>query len=153
MRTETLVVMVNTFIYFLMLDIQVEAIVLTDVFYMTFEINNRARGAQKNIALPLFTSYDTLKEDFTLPHRFLVIPPGIHVDSWSPPGVQVEFLWQGAQPNFCLFPPGFHPFHITLYNNFHLSVDSTWTPAVLIIYFVGIDLPMKTKSHYGPINK
>ena len=136
--------MVNTFIYFLMLDIQVEAIVLTDVFYITFEINNRARGAQKNIALPLFTSYDTLKEDFTLPHRFLVIPPGIHVDS---------FLWQGAQPNFCLFPPGFHPFHITLYNNFHLSVDSTWTPAVLIIYFVGIGLLMKAKSHDGPKKK
>ena len=37
-------------------------------------------------------------EDFTLPHRFLVLPPGVHV----------EFLWQGAQPNFCLFPPGFH---------------------------------------------
>ena len=26
-------------------------------------------------------------EDFTLPHRFLVIPPGIHVDWWSPPSV------------------------------------------------------------------
>ena len=52
--------------------------------------------------------YRRFIEDFTLPHRFLVIPPGIHADSWSPPGVQVEFIWQGAQPNFCLFPPGFH---------------------------------------------
>ena len=44
------------------------------------------------------TKYWRNSEDFTLPHRFLVIPPGIHVDSWSPPGVQVEFIWQGAQP-------------------------------------------------------
>ena len=29
--------------------------------------------------------------------------------TWSPPGLQVGFLWQGAQPNFCLLPPGFHP--------------------------------------------
>ena len=112
-------------------------------------------------------------EDFTLPHIFLVIPPGIHVDSWSPPGVQVEFIWQRAQPNFCLFPPGFHldswwtprtpcgvhgfhpiPHHFTQYfSPFHgLHLDSTWTPAVLIIYFVGIGLLMKIKSHDGPKN-
>ena len=27
------------------------------------------------------------------------------IDSWS---FHLEFIWQGAQPNFCLFPPGFH---------------------------------------------
>ena len=93
-----------------------------------------------------FVLHGCIFEDFTLPHRFLVLPPGIHMDSWSPPGVHVEFLWQGAQPNCCLFPPGFHldstwipdglhglhlesvestPFHITLHSNFHLSVDSS----------------------------
>jgi hypothetical protein len=29
---------------------------------MTFEINDRARGARKNITLPSFTSWDTLKD-------------------------------------------------------------------------------------------
>ena len=94
-----------------------------------------------------FVTFPPPSEDFTLPHRFLVLPPGINMDSWSPPGVHVEFLWQGAQPNFYLFPPGFHlvsrltpwtplhglhmesmefaPFHITLHSNFHLSVDSS----------------------------
>jgi hypothetical protein len=59
-----------------------------------------------------------LGEDLTLPHRFLVLPPGIHVETWSPGGVQVEFLcifWQGAQPNFCPIPPGVH-------------LESRWTP-------------------------
>ena len=76
------------------------------------------------------------------------------IDSWS---FHLEFIWQGVQPKFCLFPPGFHldstPFHITLQSIFHLSMDSTWTPAVLIIYFVGIGLLMKTRSHDGPKNK
>ena len=36
------------------------------------------------------------------------------IDSWS---FHLEFIWQGAQPNFCLFPPGFHPIphHFTQY--------------------------------------
>ena len=36
---------------------------------------------------------------------------------------------------------------------YSLSVDSNWTPAVLIIYSVGIGLLIKTKSHDGPKNK
>jgi hypothetical protein len=43
-----------------MLDI--EKLVLTEVFDMTFEINDKARGARKNITLPSFTSWDTLKD-------------------------------------------------------------------------------------------
>ena len=35
---------------------------LTDVFDMTFEVNDKARGARKNITLPSFTSWDTLKD-------------------------------------------------------------------------------------------
>ena len=62
MRTRTLVVTVSNFTYFFMLDIRVEAILLTDVFDMTFEINDRARGARKNLTLPSFSSWDTLKD-------------------------------------------------------------------------------------------
>lgn len=36
--------------------------VLTDVFEMTFEINDKARGARKNITLSSFTSWDNLKD-------------------------------------------------------------------------------------------
>ena len=32
------------------------------VFDMTFEINDKARGARKNITLPSYTSWDTLKD-------------------------------------------------------------------------------------------
>jgi hypothetical protein len=39
-------------------------IVLTDsdVFDMTFEINDKARGARKNVTLPSYTSWDSLKD-------------------------------------------------------------------------------------------
>ena len=61
-------------------------------------------------------------EDFTLPHRFLVIPPGIYL-AGSPAKFLSISTW---------IPPGFlmdsSPFHITLHSIFHLSMDSTWTP-------------------------
>src|SRR5882757_825686 len=56
-----------------------------------------------------------LGEDFTLPHRFQVESTGLHLDSMSPGGVQVEFLLQAAQPNISLIPPGIH-------------LESTWSP-------------------------
>ena len=37
-------------------------VVLTYVVNMTFEINDRVRGARKNITLPSFSSWDTLKD-------------------------------------------------------------------------------------------
>ena len=97
-----------------------------------------------------------------------------HLESAWTHGVHLESMWNffGREPSqiFVYFhldstwiPDGLHglhmeyvestPFHITLHSNFHLSVDSTWTPAVLIIYSVGIGLLIKTKSHDGPKNK
>ena len=38
---------------------------LTDVFEMTFEIHDIARGSRKNISLPSFTSLDHLKDRVT----------------------------------------------------------------------------------------
>src|SRR5882762_2266523 len=56
-----------------------------------------------------------MREDFTLPHRFQVIPPGIHMDTWTPGGLQVEFPLQAAQPNYWWIPDGF-------------QMDSGWNP-------------------------
>ena len=39
--------------------------VFTDTFKMTFEINDKARGAQKRITLPSFTAWDSLKDKVT----------------------------------------------------------------------------------------
>ena len=84
-----------------------------------------------------------------------------HLEStWTPGGISLA----GSPDKFLSIstwiPPGFlmesmdsTPFHITLHSSFHFPVDSTWTPAVLIIYFVGIGSLMKTKSHDGPKNK
>ena len=59
-------------------------------------------------------------EDFTLPHRFLVIPPGISlagspakflsISTWIPPGFLKDSMDSTS-------------FHISLHSNFHLSVD------------------------------
>jgi hypothetical protein len=40
----------------------IEATVLADDFEMTFEINDKVRGARKNITLPSFTSWIDLKD-------------------------------------------------------------------------------------------
>ena len=107
--------------------------------------------------------YRRFIEDFTLPHRFLVIPPGIHLDSrWNLFGREPSQIFVYFHLDSTWIPDGLHglhvesmdstPFHITLHSIFHLSMDSTWTPAVLIIYFVGIGLLMKIKSHDGPKN-
>ena len=57
----------------------------------------------------------SFSEDFTLPHRFQVDSTGFHMSIWSPPGLQVDLLWQKALPNFGQNPPGF-------------QVNSNWTP-------------------------
>ena len=44
------------------LTLDIEAKVLTAVFEMTFEINDKARGARKIISLPSYSSWDTLKD-------------------------------------------------------------------------------------------
>jgi len=57
-------------------------------------------------------------EDFTLPHRFQVDSTGFHMSIWSPPGLQVDLLWQRALPNYgpksTWIPGGF-------------QLDSKWT--------------------------
>ena len=78
----------------------------------------------------------TNEEDFTLPHRFLVESTGLHMELWSPPGVHVDFLCRGPSQIFSKFhldstPP-------TQHRKFHISVDSTWTPAVCMICFAGV---------------
>jgi hypothetical protein len=40
----------------------IEAAVFTDIFDMKFEINDKAKGARKNITLPSFTTWDNLKD-------------------------------------------------------------------------------------------
>jgi len=42
--------------------VDIEANILTDTFEMTFEINDKARRARKNITLPSYTSWNTLKD-------------------------------------------------------------------------------------------
>jgi hypothetical protein len=54
--------MVSNFTDYFLSTLDIEAIVLTDVFDMTFEINDRVRGARKNITLPSYSSWDTLKD-------------------------------------------------------------------------------------------
>jgi hypothetical protein len=39
----------------------------------------------------------------TLPHRFQVIPHGIHMETWIPGGISL----QATQPNYCPIPHGF----------------------------------------------
>jgi hypothetical protein len=84
-------------------------------------------------------------EDFTLPHRFQVIPPGIHMETCFPPGFYVEFLCREPSQIIVHFhmesrrnPGGiqmdqmdhvehmeFHSLHLL---DTDISVDSTWTP-------------------------
>ena len=56
-------------------------------------------------------------EDFTLPHRFQVESSGLHLDLWTLGGLQINFLWQRALPNYDQIPPGIH-------------LDSKWTSEI-----------------------
>jgi hypothetical protein len=56
-----------------------------------------------HIAVPsLECLYQRKMEDFTLPHRFQVIPHGIHMETWIPGGISL----QAAHPNYCPIPHG-----------------------------------------------
>ena len=66
-------------------------------------------------SLPFSSFFIINFEYFTLPHRFQVDSTGLHMDSWSPHGVHVDFHWQRAQPNIFQSPPGVY-------------MDSRWTP-------------------------
>jgi hypothetical protein len=79
-------------------------------------------------------------EDFTLPHRFQVIPNGIHIETWIPPGFQVEFLCRQPSQIIVQFhmESRWNPDEIQMdhvehveFHSLHLldtdiSVDSTW---------------------------
>jgi len=81
-------------------------------------------------------------EDFTLPHRFQVIPHGIHMEFTWKHGFQVEFFCRQPSQIIVQFHmesrwnPGeiqmdhvehveFHSVHLL---DTDISVDSTWTP-------------------------
>ena len=97
------------------------------------------------------------KEDFTLPHRFLVIPPGIHMDSrWNLFGREPSQIFVYFHLHSTCIPDGLHgfhpiPHHFTQYfSPFHgLHLDSSSLNNIFCRYW----FTNETKSHDGPKNK
>ena len=78
--------------------------VFTDTFKMTFEINDKARGAQKRITLPSFTAWDSLKDKVT------------QVLNNHPGSLQLQYQFSNENSNAL-------PFDLVLINDYNKMRD------------------------------
>ena len=78
--------------------------VFTDTFEMTFEIDDKARGAQKIITLPSFTAWDSLKDKVT------------QVLNNHPGSLQLQYQFSNENSNAL-------PFDLVLINDYNKMRD------------------------------
>lgn len=76
-----------------------------DVFEMTFEINDKARGARKSISLPSYSSWDTLKDKVA---QVLNVHPG---------SLQLQYLFSNEKSRNSL------PFDLVSLEDYHGMCD------------------------------